>query len=163
MIPLEFSLNWQPECDEIAARQHLTLREKLYFGQELASGRVKAKTLKTKYKINRKTLMGYKNKIKNKSRVQEKNGRPPALDESFQLLIIEILQTTPLLTEVEFRGIIRQKHHECWLQWHQCNENAVYKRISIRSVRRYSKSLRLRAFPQQQEQQLDIFSTCTCS
>ncbi len=49
------------------------------------------------------------------------------------------------MAEFQLQPLIRTKHKECWQKWHGNVENSVYKKMSIRTVGRYSTLLRQRA------------------
>lgn len=147
MMEIDPAIGFGYEYDEgiTLNPRELKVREKEYLAQKLISGEVKAKLFVNKYKLHKRTLSGYKNRVKKCQRIRERNGRPPIIDEDDQLLLLQELSLRPSMSEEELRRLIRQKHKDCWQKWNQNKPDMIYKRISIRTVGRYSRSLRSKA------------------
>lgn len=149
--------------------RELKVTEKEYLAKKLISGEAKAKLFVNKYKLHKRTLSHYKNRFKKCLRIRERNGRPPIIDEDVQLLLIQELTLRPEMPEEELRRLIRQKHKDCWQKWNGNKPNKIYKRISIRTVGRYSRSLRSRAqlqeniAPTEEILAEELHSTCIIS
>jgi transposase len=138
----------------------LKVIEKKYLGEQIATGQQKVKELTTKYNINKRTVSDYKNKYIYHLRTCEEGGRPRCLDPEAQEFIIQTIRSDPSISESKLRQIIREKHKECWVQWNTYHVDRVYRKVSVRTVVRYSQLLRQRATSPTLLQATTTASTC---
>ncbi len=125
--------------------QELSLEQKKYLGQQLASRTATVHAFQWQYNLPRTRLYKYRNKMKMAAAhgipatIYEKSGRPRCLDARSEYEIAHTLQLEPTMTERQLRSLIREKSVKS-------SEATILrqqkKTISMRSVRRYSKSLR---------------------
>jgi hypothetical protein len=126
--------------------QKLEVREKLYLGQQIWTGSQSIVAVHNKYKLNPRTLSDYKLKYGRKRRTCTKGGRPLCIDPEAQNVIVQCIKHNPTISETNVRQLTRAKHKECWNKWNTPGgTNKSYKRISHKSVVRYSALFRRKA------------------
>lgn len=152
--------------NQITLDPHLLKREeKKYLGSQLAKGREKVSTYRSRYKMKAQTLYGYKRKVKKQLKMPGSIGRPSSLSIEAQQELVEMLRSQPEISEDEFRSKIRLLHREAWEASQEVVNSGSYKRISKRTVVRYSAKLRSQAFAVN-ETSFSVNETpsfCTCS
>lgn len=142
MIASDIPCPWGVADNQDLQGTKLSLIEKWYLGQQVATRNQRAKTLCIKYNLKKRTLQDYKKRYLYHLRTCREGGRPRCIDAEAQESIISAIKENPNISESTLRGLIRAKHKENWQLWHSFNPKAVYKKISKPSVWRYSKLLR---------------------
>jgi hypothetical protein len=113
---------------------------------QLAEGKAKASALKEKFNLKARTLYGYKRKVTKQLRICESGGRPKSLSKEVEQALRQMLHDNPSMAEPELRSKIRQLHHQFWLETYPNADKDTHKRISRRTVQRYSERLRSEVF-----------------
>ncbi len=122
----------------------LSLAQKQYLGQQLATKTATVHSFQLQYNLPRTRLYKYRNKMKIAAAngiaatIYEKSGRPKCMDARSEYEIAHKLHLEPTMTERQLRSLIREKSVKR-------SETTIVRQqntISMRSVRRYSKSLR---------------------
>ena len=152
--------NPYPTNDHVDLKgKRLKINEKWYLGQQITSGEQTVKSITNRYNLNKRTLSDYKRKFEYHLRTCVEGGRPRSLDEHAEAFIIGEPRQNPFMCEAQLRQIIRQKHKDCWNKWNAGHPNRVYKKISIRTVGRYSIDLRDKAASQDNYHAGDVCCT----
>lgn len=129
----------EEDCNVIDLKgKSLTAREKLYIGQQMVLGKQTSTQLRIKYNLHINSIKYYKKQYTCGKVPHSRKGRPRALDEAAFNAIEEVLRTNQHLSEQELRQMIREKHRESW----NSNNTVEYKKLSKRTVVRYSALLR---------------------
>ncbi len=141
-MPVDLLFHLEPVDGTALSKTMLSVNEKRHLGRLLATKEHTSAELANRYKLNRRTLIDYKNQYLRFLHTCEHGGRPKLLDEDAIRELMNVVQENPDIPEAHLRHLIRQKARITWQKWNLLDSNRKYKNISIQSVVRYSILLR---------------------
>lgn len=134
---------WTYEVGTDLSKRKLTRCEKLYLGEQISTCVQSIRSLSESYQLNKRTLSDYKRLYNLKVTIYEQKGRPRCFDEETQSKIVGKLMKEPHMPEAKLRELIRKCHKELWASSNiNLPKTRHYRKISIRSVVRYSRRVR---------------------
>lgn len=124
--------------------QPISVEQKVWLATQVNTGKLSAYELHKESKVAARSVYRYAYKLRKGLVIREKSGRPPALDEESENMVLNLLKENPNVERRVLIQFIRDQHMKTWHRRHSnhgsdLDPNTLQKpnKLSMRSIDRY--------------------------